>query len=281
MSKFNAQLYIDALAHMAESDIDVAEAAIAIAARGYQGRSLERYIHHIKLMHEQVAARHKELLDAGAIDNVDTRIAALKHVLRDVHDYRGDLEGVDSIVNANMVEVIDNRKGLPVALGILYLSCAHANGWEAEGLNFPGHFILRLAMGGERQIIDPFNDLRKLEAADLRKLAKDYLGDDAELSTEFYTPMTRRDVLIRLQNNIKLRLIEVEDYEEALKIVTEMERVAPEETRLWLDAGVLLAKIGHRQAAIDKLEKYVSTDISWQEKQDIEQFLYELRASLN
>ncbi|MAY99555.1 MAG: hypothetical protein CMH32_03395 [Micavibrio sp.] len=281
MGRFNAQLYLDGLSGMAERDIDVAEAAVAIAARGYQGRSLERYIHHIKAMHEQVGERHKELLEAGAADDVDTRTAALKHVLRDVHDYRGDLEGFDSIVNANMIEVIDNRKGLPVALGILYLSCAHANGWEAEGLNFPGHFIIRLGMGNERQIVDPFNDLKKLGAPELRGLAKEYLGEEAELSADFYNPMTRRDVLIRLQNNIKLRLIEMEDYEEALNIVTEMERVAPEETRLWLDAGVLLAKIGHRQAAIDKLEKYVSTDIPWQEKQDIEQFLYELRASLN
>ena len=114
MGKFNAQIYLDELSSIAESDIDVAEAAVAIVARGYQGRSLERYVHHIKAMHEQVGERHKELLGAGAADDVDTRIAALKHVLRDVHDYRGDLEGFDSIVNANMIEVIDNRKGLPV-----------------------------------------------------------------------------------------------------------------------------------------------------------------------
>ena len=53
--------------------------------------------------------------------------------------------------------VIDRRRGLPVALGILYLHAARAGGLEACGLNTPSHFLLRISLKGQHALIDPFN----------------------------------------------------------------------------------------------------------------------------
>lgn len=281
MSNFDPIAYLNYVAEAKQGEFDVAMAAVALAARDYPGRLLERYINHIKLLHDEVAIRHTELIMAGAMDDVDARIAALKYVIYEKHGYRGDKESYDSLQNANMVEVIERRKGLPVAISILYLSCAHANGWEAEGLNFPAHFIIRMELDGDRRIIDPFNDVKVLQAPDLRQLVKTFLGDKAELSASFYESVSDKDVLIRLQNNLKLRLIEMEAYEEALDIIRQMSVIAPYETRFSLDEGVLLAKLGQKHAAIDKLESYLKSGVSWQEKRDIEAFLFELRTSLH
>ena len=63
--------------------------------------------------------------------------------------------------------------GLPVSLGILYLFAARAQGWSATGLNFPGHFLIRLeSSDGQRVIIDPFYNGRSLEIQSLRELLK-------------------------------------------------------------------------------------------------------------
>ena len=37
------------------------------------------------------------------------------------------------------------RRGLPVALGIIYISAARTLGLQARGVNFPGHFLVRAA----------------------------------------------------------------------------------------------------------------------------------------
>src|SRR5690606_10569173 len=119
----------------------------------------------------------------------------------------------------DLVRVIDRRKGLPIAISILYIHAGRAQGWNVVGLSFPGHVVIRLEEEGHRLIADPFNGGKVLQAPDLRSLVKNALGDKAELSADYYNPATNREMLIRLQNNIKLRQVESEDYEEALKTV--------------------------------------------------------------
>jgi regulator of sirC expression with transglutaminase-like and TPR domain len=73
------------------------------------------------------------------------RVQALHEVLAERHGFRGDDQNYDDLENANLISVIERRRGLPVALAILYLDAARRCGWPAEGLNFPGHFMIRLA----------------------------------------------------------------------------------------------------------------------------------------
>jgi regulator of sirC expression with transglutaminase-like and TPR domain len=61
------------------------------------------------------------------------------------------------------MRVVDRRRGLPVALAILYIAAARYQGWPICGLNFPGHFLLSLELGGARGIVDPFDGAQALE----------------------------------------------------------------------------------------------------------------------
>jgi regulator of sirC expression with transglutaminase-like and TPR domain len=78
------------------------------------------------------------------------RVAALTQVMAEEHGYNGDRQHYDDLQNANLIRVIDRRRGLPVALGILYLHAARAQGWRAAGINFPGHFLIAVEHDGER-----------------------------------------------------------------------------------------------------------------------------------
>src|SRR5699024_2784910 len=151
-----------------------------------------------------------------SIDALDARIELINSLLFDRYGYEGDHDTYDDLQNADLMRVIDRRRGLPVALGILYLQIARSQEWAAEGLSFPGHFLIRLECGAERAIIDPFNEGQLRHPAELRELLKAMAGVEAELNPDHYAPVSNRDVLLRLQNNRKLRLLREHQGEAAL-----------------------------------------------------------------
>ncbi len=259
-----------------DSDIDLLEVALALCAPSHEGISKDRYINHAAKMVRDVVERYAELLSAGAKDNAQTQLAAMKHVLSDREGYTGDDARYDDLQNADIMRVVDRRKGMPIALCLLFIHIGRKSGWDLEGLNFPGHFLARLEKDGVRLIFDPFHACRVMMAADLRALIKDVRGPMAELSVDYYAPCSNRDILIRLQNNIKMRLIEAESYQEALSHVERMRMMAPDEYRLLLDAGLLNAKTGKKAAAIDVLEKYIDLAPDHKDRADAQRIIREL-----
>jgi len=262
-----------------DAEIDVAEAALLLAALDRPQLSLERYHHHLSLLTRDIADLGER---EGAARSLEARIAALNAILVERYGYRGDRESYDDLVNANLMRVIDRRRGLPVALGILYLHGARAQGWAISGLNFPGHFLLRLDLGGRRAIIDPFNGGQALDAAHLRGLLKITAGAAAELRPEYTEPVGCRDVLLRLQNNIKLRLVQEERSADALEIVESMLMIAPERAALWREAGILHSHLDNMRAAIIAFEHYLELSPAGDPgRQDIAMLLHQLRTQLN
>ena len=263
-----------------DKDIKLAHTALSLSAAHQAGVNLDRYYHHLDEVAQYTAKRFQALLDAGADDSVETRLAALKHAICDEFKYDGDEDSYDDLQNADLVRVIDRRKGLPIALSVIAIHAAQAQGWPIEGLNFPGHFLLRLQKESHLVITDPFHQFQILGAPELRALLKKMAGPEAELSATYYEGASSRDVLIRLQNNIKHRLIEQEDYEGALKIVEELRLIAPKEYRLLFDSSVLHARTGHIRAAIDLMEEYLKNPVPARDRHDAQLFLISLRDSL-
>ena len=263
-----------------DDEIPLAETAFLLSSAYQSGIDLARYRHHLDKIVEEVGDRYKALIEAGAKDNAETKLAALKHIISDQYNYTGDKDQYDDLQNADLVRVIDRRKGLPIALALITLHASKGQGWNMEGLNFPGHFLLRIEDGPQRLITDPFSGFQIMQAADLRTLLKQVAGPEAELSAAFYETATARDVLIRLQNNIKHRQIEHEDYEGALKTVEQMRLIAPNEYRLLFDSGVLYARTGHVLKAIEVLELYLKNATRSQDRYDAQLFLSSLRDSL-
>jgi len=278
---FDPKAYLETAGKMPDSELDVAPCALAMALITHPGLSIDRYFHHLKTLAKDVKARYAALLDAGAKADAPTQLAALKHVISDSHGYRGDHERYDDLQNADLIRVIDRGKGLPISLAILYIHAGRAQGWDVCGLNMPGHFICRIEKDGQRVIFDPFYDARVLGAADLRFLVKKNLGPHAELSAGYYQPCANRETLMRLQNNIKFRLIEAEDYQGALDIVQVMKLVGPLDHRLLLDEGVLYAKLEQPKASIAALERYIERATDPHDRHDAELLLRQMRETLH
>src|SRR6266478_5889566 len=144
--------------------LPIVEAALALAAFERPRVDLGRYRDHLRLIARDVG-QHP---DAGG--DLAARARALNEIILLKYGYSGDALTYDDLQNANLIRVVDRRKGLPVALGILYIHAARAQGWDAAGLAFPGHFLVRLADGADRVIVDPFHGGATCGAAQLRDL---------------------------------------------------------------------------------------------------------------
>lgn len=258
-----------------DDGIDLAEAALALAALELPQAPLEQYHRHLADLAGDAAAACK---DAGSLE---ARCVALNEAVHARHGYEGDTTTYDDLQNANLMRVIDRRKGLPIALGILYIHAARALGWNIVGLNFPGHFLLRLDCAGERAILDPFHRGRICGAGEMRALLKTVQGAEAELTADHYRPVSDRDVLLRLQNNVKLRLVQMEQTAKAAATAEAMLLFAPRLHALRREAGLLHAHAGNLGHAIAALESFLEHETADAARHEVSAHLQRLRRRLN
>ncbi|MDA5194648.1 SirB1 family protein [Govanella unica] len=228
---------------------DLFEAALALAALETPGRPLALYLSFFDDLRADL------LPLAGAAVTARDRAALLSRCLHDRLGFSGDRDNYDALENADLMAVIDRRKGLPVTLGILYIALARALGWPAWGLNFPAHFLIRIDNGGDRAIVDPFHDGAVLTTADMRQLLKTMTGDSAELKPAYYTPLSDRDLLLRLLNNIKMRRLTAGDFASAIAVLHRMLLIAPDMAETWYDIAILELHRDAQDAGREALEK--------------------------
>ena len=195
--------------------------------------------------------------------------------------FTGDADNYDDMANANLAGVLERRRGLPVALGILWLHAAEAAGWEAHGVDFPGHFLLALTGAKGPVLVDVFHGGTRMEAPELRALAKRIEGPKAELKPGMMVAMGKRAVLLRLQNNIKLRRLRAHDIEGALACVEDMARLAPLNPMLWRELGVMNHRLERIGAALVALEKALALAPGAEGAERIRTLIEELRHRLN
>lgn len=255
--------------------LPIGEAALALASFERPRVGLARYRDHLAMLARDVGH------NARATPDLAAQARALNEIILLKNGYCGDDLTYDDLQNANLMRVIDRRKGLPVTLGILYLHAARQHGWDIVGLAFPGHFLVRLSQGAERLIVDPFHGGRICGAAELRELLKATAGIDSELLPEHYAPVADRDVLLRLQNNLKSRLLQAQRHEHALKVVETMLMLAPDLAELWREAALLHTQLGNMRAAVGAFEEFIARAPDGASRHQAAAMLQQLKTKLN
>lgn len=231
-----------------DRDIDLAEAALLLAAIDLPGAALQAARRHL---HALTAAPPQE----GRPDHLDDRSAWIRTVLYDRFGYTGDTDDYDAIENANLISVIARRRGIPVTLAVLALHLARSRGWAAEGVNFPGHFLIRLEADGQRIILDPFNRLAPMPVDALRALIKGMAGPDAELAAHHYAAADNRAILLRIQNNIVMRAGHYRDWPRAARAAAAMVELAPDNADLWCQLAGTQVQGGQFKSAMMTLQE--------------------------
>jgi regulator of sirC expression with transglutaminase-like and TPR domain len=242
-----------AAAKLGNDELPIGETALALAAAARPELDLAAYRAHLAEIASAVGESH-----LGQPDTALGRCEALRAALADKLGYRGDRDSYDDLQNADLACVIERRRGLPVALAILWIHGARSQGWNAAGLAFPSHFLIRIEAPDGRAIVDPFNGGAVLDTAELRSLLKSFEGPKAELENRHYASVSDRAVLLRLQNNIKQRQLKAEAFEAALATLERMLMLAPEDPALWHETGLVHASLDNLRAGVMCLEQALS-----------------------
>jgi len=160
------------------------------------------------------------------------RAAVLSRVLHGEFRFVGDTETYDAPVNGDFSWVLDRKRGLPIALSILYVAMARRAGWSAYVLNLPGHVLVQI---GEKSpvVIDPFAGGGLLSEGKIRAICRAYLGEEGDASALNVVRMSNRDVLARLLNNQAVRAENDNDPHRALAVYQRITQIAPEVLDAW------------------------------------------------
>ena len=262
-------------------DLNLYYCALAFSCVLNNHDDMTSHIRHFEEMCDKLAALYQRCLRDGEEDTVLLRHQCIVGVLFDDAGYRGDEKDFDNLDNADMFYVVERRKGLPVALAILYIQLAKSQNWQATGTSFPGYFVLRLCHGSQHILVDAFREGKVLEAGDLRQILKVFVGQNAELSQDYYNDVSDHAVLVRLQNNLKTRLIDLERYQDALSVVDITRVLVPDEYRLYFDAAMLKVKVGQIKGAQEDVCAYLDATHDQYERQLGEQLLSEIQRQMN
>lgn len=257
-----------------DDSVDLAEAALLLAAIDMPDANLHPYRRHLIGLATPMSQESETV-------ELEGRIARLRDLLFDRHGYHGDRDDYEAIDNANLIRVIDNRRGIPVTLAILALHAARARGWIAEGLNFPGHFLIRLTADDGRVILDPFDRLQEMPVDALRGLLKQLAGSDAELSTEHYAPTGNKGILLRLQNNIVLRASRARDWTRVARAASTMIELAPGNADFWCQLAGAQVQDGQLKSAMMTLKEGLSRLPGPHDRERLTVALDHLRQRLN
>ncbi len=264
----------------ADNDIDLAEAALLLGSFDRPDADLDGAR---RWLADAVRDLAEESDRAGVEISASLagRATMLASVLAGRHALAGDRETYDDLANANLISVIERRRGLPVSLSIIYIHAARRLGWPVEGLNFPGRFLVRLGASDGRAVLDPFDGGRLRDAVDLRELLKTGAGASAELAPEHFVPAGNRDILLRLQNNIKIRLVQSDQLEAAAGTIERMLLIAPKEPLLWLEAAGHYGRLGNLRVAIEAAERSRVLALDDRVRQRADSLLQDLKGRMN
>ena len=234
---------------------DLAPAALAIARVEYPSLDAKPYLARLDRMGHEAAAR---ISDARG-----EPIRALNEYLYDEQGFVGNRERYDDPRNSFINEVMDRRTGIPISLAVVYLEVAHRAGLHVDGVNFPGHFLLRIRDGiiGDARsdvgIIDPFHGGARLSEYDCRQLLRQHVGDEAAFDRTLLAPATRHDIVVRMLVNLKRLYVRMRSFPQARFTSSLLLGLDPSAISELRDRGLLAYHLQDFAAALRDLEEYL------------------------
>lgn len=208
-----------------EDEIELDEAALALALLDHPGTDPEPY-------HDLLDAIEMRLEEVGgAVDASEQRAEVLAQVLAGEFGFVGDAVTYDDPDNADLIRVLDRRRGLPVSLSILWVAAARRLGWSADLLDVPGHVLVLIGGEADPVVIDPFAGGVRVGAERIAELVQAF-GAEGRAVTHV-AAMPNRAVLVRLLQNQASRAEDAGRGRRALELYSRMTVMAPATVHAW------------------------------------------------
>jgi regulator of sirC expression with transglutaminase-like and TPR domain len=271
---------VNAFARAALSpDPDLAVAALMIARIEYPSLEAGPYLDQLDAIGREarrrvVAARPATLSAAETPVHVDAdslaRVVALNDYLFGELHFIGNDRHYEDPRNSFLNEVIDRRTGIPITLALVYMEVARRADLHVEGVNFPGHFLVRYPGGpglhgesGARDlIIDAHHGGAFLSEEACRSMLHRQAWDggsdeDQPLDPRVFARATKPQILLRMLLNLKRIYVQMHSFPQARAITELMLAVDPSAAHELRDRGLLAYHLNDFSAALRDLQAYL------------------------
>ena len=222
---------------VAREDFALDYAALLIGAWDYPERDVDTYREQLDSIASFAAPEVTRA--SGGIG----RARAISDCLFERLGFCGNTDDYYDPRNSFLADVLDRRTGIPISLSVLYLEVARRVGVLAQGVNFPGHFLVRVAIEDAWLFLDPFAGGRALTPADLEALLKKTTSPDAVLEPSVIAAASKRQILARMLVNLAGIYGRQGDLVRSLDVLERLAVLEPNNPRITRDLSQLRERV--------------------------------------
>jgi len=236
---------------------DLARAALAIARVEYPHLDTDAYLAQLDRLGAGARLRIAQEVETTGQDDAGTRIAGLTAYLFEQEGFIGNRAQYEDPRNSCLNEVLERRTGIPITLSLVFIEVARRAGLTAEGVNFPGHFLVTCpdaARGG--LLLDPFHKGAVLSPQDCQRMLARHAGDDLDL-LHLLSPATPTAIVVRMLVNLKRIYVGMRSFPQARDVTELLLAVSPSGLGELRDRGLLAFHLNDLSGALRDLETYL------------------------
>ncbi|MBI4416988.1 MAG: transglutaminase family protein [Euryarchaeota archaeon] len=239
------------LTQQRDEDIDLAHAALLLARQRYPTLDPEPYLAKLDAMAASVRERLGGDLDPRRA------IAALNRQLFEIEGFRGNERDYYDPRNSYLNDVLDRKVGIPITLSVVYLEVGRRLALPVLGVGLPGHFIAKVLTTNGEILLDPFHGGKELTEEDCQERLDRVYGGFVRLEKRMLLPLTKRQILVRILNNLKTIYLNRGEFEPALDVVSSILVLEPSSLADLRDRGLLYYRANRFPEALSDLRKYL------------------------
>jgi regulator of sirC expression with transglutaminase-like and TPR domain len=191
------------------------------------------------------------------------KLSVLNHFFYSELGFSGNVNNFYAPENSYVNEVLRSRMGIPISIAVIWLELAQALGLQAEGVSFPGHFLVKVSLPEGLVVLDPLTgDSLGLDSL-AERLApfRPHLGVSGDMDTPlglFLQPSPPREILTRMLRNLKEIFSSQEDWPRLVAVLDRLIVLTPDAVFERRDRGLALMALGQGERARQDLRHYVT-----------------------
>ncbi len=240
-----------------DEDFPLFESAVALAQDDYPELDVQQVLGDV----DQLLARLKRRLfpDAAPLQ----RLRVLNQFFFHELGFGGNVNNYYDPDNSYLNALMRTRRGIPISLAVLWMELAQGMGLNACGVNFPGHFMLKISLPKGQVVIDPMTG-QSLSREELAERLEPYkrrsgLVDDFDVPIGLYLQASHpRDIISRMLRNLKEIHRAHRDWARLVAVQNRLIVLLPKAWGEYRDRGLAHAEQGDTERALADLETYLA-----------------------
>ena len=257
-----------------DEEIDLGRATLLLAQQRSPDLDVERYL--AKL--DEIAAAVRRSLGEDA----DPRrlVEEMNRQLYEVEGFRGNERDYYDPRNSYLNEVLDRKVGIPITLSILYMEVGRRIALPIVGVGLPGHFLVKVFGVDGDLLIDPYSGGAQLTEDDCQERLDRVYGGLLRLDKRMLQPVTKKQILVRILNNLKTIYLNQGEFEAALDVVQDILALEPSSMADLRDRGLLFYRGNRFAEALSDLRKYLMLATTAEDREQIKQTVHGIESIL-